>query len=81
MVKRVYSMRGALLLLDYEDEGTGPFRLLLLQCFLNPTYLRSADGGRLLTYLFGLHPEFIADIHDTVKAQLPHVSKEAPSVE
>ena len=31
MVKRVYAMRGALLLLDYEEEATGPFRALLLQ--------------------------------------------------
>lgn len=43
------------------------------QCFLKPTYLRAADGRRLLTYLFGLHPGLVADIHATVKAQLPHV--------
>lgn len=43
------------------------------QCFLKPTYLRSADGRRMLTYLFGLHPGLVADIHETVKAQLPHV--------
>lgn len=112
-MKRVYAMRGALLLLDYEEEATGPFRALLLQvsqprgvgwggvgckdgrqpagfvpalsthgsippsfppqCFLKPTYLRSADGRRMLTYLFGLHPALVADIHETVKAQLPHV--------
>lgn len=30
-MKRVYAMRGALLLLDYEEEATGPFRALLLQ--------------------------------------------------
>eukprot|EP00624_Nannochloropsis_granulata_P001542 evm.model.NODE_17594_length_8172_cov_15.400881.2 len=65
-------MRGALLLLDYEEEATGPFRQLLLQCFLKPTYLRSADGRRLLTYLFGLHPALVADIHETVKSQLPY---------
>ena len=73
MVKRVYSMRGALLLLDYDEEATSQFRLLLLQCFLKPTYLRSADGCRLLTYLFGRHPDLIADIHETVRAQLPYV--------
>ena len=75
LVKRVYAMRGALLLLDYEEEATGPFRQLLLQCFLKPTYLRSADGRRLLTYLFGLHPALITDIHETVKSQLPYAKK------
>ncbi|GAB5035027.1 heat repeat domain containing protein [Nannochloropsis oceanica] len=74
-VKRVYAMRGALLLLDYEEEATGPFRQLLLQCFLKPTYLRSADGRRLLTYLFGLHPALVADIHETVRSQLPYAKK------
>lgn len=34
LVKRVYAMRGALLLLDYEEEATGPFRALLLQVYI-----------------------------------------------
>lgn len=75
LVKRVYALRGALLLLDYEEEATGPFRELLLQCFLKPTYLKSADGRRLLTFLFGLHPSLVVDIHETVKSQLPYAKK------
>jgi condensin-2 complex subunit G2 len=74
-VKRVYALRGALLLLDYDDEATDAFKTLLLQCFLKTTYLRSADGRRLLTYLFGLHPDLIPDIHATVKNQLPRVRR------
>lgn len=76
MVKRVYALRGALLLLDYEGETSGAFKTLLLQCFLKTTYLRCADGRRLLTYLFGLHPDLILDIHATVKNQLPRVGEQ-----
>jgi hypothetical protein len=38
-------MRKALLLLDFEDEDTGPFKTMLLACLLQNVYLKSDVVG------------------------------------
>ena len=53
VVKRVHAMRSALLLLDFEDESSGSLQALLLRCFISTLYLRSAEGKRMLLFLFG----------------------------
>ena len=42
-VKRVWAMRDALLLLDFEDPDTGPFKTMLLACTLHQIYLKSEE--------------------------------------
>ena len=42
-MKRVWLMRNALLLLDFEDPETGPFKTMLLACTLNQIYLKSDE--------------------------------------
>lgn len=37
---------------------------------MSPVYLRSADGRRLLSYLFGLHPSLVLDFHAVMKEQM-----------
>ncbi|KAL1523555.1 hypothetical protein AB1Y20_018491 [Prymnesium parvum] len=69
-VKRLYACRGALKALDYADEYTAPLKKLLLHCAIKPQVLRSAEGRKLLVFLFGLHPPFILELHRAIKAQL-----------
>ena len=70
-VKRVYAVRTALLLLDFEDESADSLKDLLLRCMMSPLYLRCVEGGKFLSYLFGMHPTFIEDLHETIRNQIP----------
>lgn len=74
-MKRLYSMRAGLLLLDFTNESIDSMKELLLRCFVHPLFLKTADGRKFCVYLFGLHPTLISDIHDTIKQQLPFCSK------
>ena len=62
-VGRVWAIRGALLLLDFEDTSADSIKQLLLSALIEPLYLLSDDGKKLLSFLFGLHPSFVEDLH------------------
>jgi len=53
-VKRCWSIRGALLLLDFEDPSIESIRGLLLRCVIHPTFLKVPEGRRFLSSLFSL---------------------------
>ena len=74
-MRRLFAMRSALLLLDFTNESIASMRELLLRCFVHPLFLKTTDGRKFCVYLFGLHPTLIADIHETIKQQLPFCSK------
>lgn len=42
-VKRVWSMRQAFLLLDFEDPSVEPFKAMLLSATLQPLYLNMEE--------------------------------------
>ncbi|CAM9742427.1 unnamed protein product, partial [Pylaiella littoralis] len=74
-VKRMFGLRAALLLLDFEDESGDSLRGLLLRTFISPVYLKCSEGRRLLASFFGLHPTLVAEIHAVIKAQMPGAKK------
>ncbi|CAB1097831.1 unnamed protein product [Ectocarpus sp. CCAP 1310/34] len=74
-VKRMHAVKGALLLLDFEDESSDSLRALLLRTFMSPVYLKSSEGKRLLASFFGLHPSLVSEIHAVMKAQMPGAKK------
>eukprot|EP01047_Picozoa_sp_COSAG01_P026012 COSAG01_NODE_1661_length_9583_cov_37.367356_6_plen_1155_part_00 len=74
-LKRLYTMRASLLLLEFQDPSIDSLKDLLLRCFAHPLFLKTADGRKFCVYCFGLHPSFIAEIHATIKQQLPYASK------
>ncbi|CAM9644328.1 unnamed protein product [Chrysoparadoxa australica] len=75
-VKRMYAMRNALLLLDFDDrKSSEDMRELLLRALINPAFLRCAEGQRFLTFIFGLTPSLIEEIHSVIKPQLPKAKK------
>lgn len=51
-VKRCWSIRGALLLLDFDDPSIESIRGLLLRCVVHPGFLKVAEGRRFLSFLF-----------------------------
>ena len=51
-VKRCWSIRGALLLLDFDDSSIESIRGLLLRCVVHPSFLKVAEGRRFLSFLF-----------------------------
>jgi hypothetical protein len=70
-VKRVFAVRDALSLLDFEDETAETLNELLLRCLIDPLFLRVAEGKRFLAFIFHLHPRFVDDIHMAIKNQIP----------
>lgn len=69
-VKRLYSIRAAILLLDFEDSSIETIRTLLLRCFLHQTFLKSAEGRRFLSFTFTININLHAYILAIVKPQL-----------
>eukprot|EP00981_Chlorochromonas_danica_P008526 scaffold2208_cov170-Ochromonas_danica.AAC.10 len=47
-VKRLFAMRTGFDLVDFSSAGTSFQRDLLLRCFVQPIYIKSADGRKLL---------------------------------
>lgn len=70
-VKRVWAVREAFALFDYEDADTGPFKATVLQCFAAPAVLRTAENRRLLAYLLAKVPELVPDVHAVVRSAMP----------
>ena len=53
--KRLYNVRGALLLFDFDDESIESIRSLILRCFIHPTFLKVTEGRRFLSFVFTIH--------------------------
>jgi condensin-2 complex subunit G2 len=51
-VKRVFHLRGALLLLDFDDPSIESIKGLVLRCLIHPAFMRSSEGRRFLSFLF-----------------------------
>jgi hypothetical protein len=73
-VKRIFGVRGALMLMDLDDPSSETLKGLLLRCVMHGRFLYNATGRNFLVFLFGLAPDFIEDIHATVKNQVPHAT-------
>ena len=61
-VKRLYAIKDAFALLDYEDESIQTIQGLLLRCFTDPSFLKIPEGRRFLSFTFTLH----ADLHNLI---------------
>jgi hypothetical protein len=71
-VKRVWNMREALNLLEYEEESL--LQELLLRCIISPLYLNSVDGKKFLYFIFNMNPVLIELVHSTIVAQVRNFS-------
>lgn len=74
-VKRVWAVRQAFLLLDFEDPSADIMKAMLLSCSVHPLYLRCDQGRKLVSFMFGLHPAFVGDLHQSIKKVIPYCSR------
>ncbi|GMF20585.1 unnamed protein product [Phytophthora fragariaefolia] len=71
-IRRLFAIKDALLLLDFDDDSSGLLRDILLRCFIQPAFFRSPDAVPFLSFLFTLHVPFVEDINETIRNQIPN---------
>ncbi|KAI3870634.1 hypothetical protein MKW92_025041 [Papaver armeniacum] len=70
-VRRIYSIREAFTLFDFEDESIEDLKLLLIRCIITPVYLKTDEGRRFLAFLFGLSGQLLKEALAIIKSQIP----------
>ena len=71
-IKRLFVIRQALDVLDFEDETSADIKSLLLRTVSSPLYIKNVEGRRLISYLFGHIP---VDLHQAMRVQIPDAKK------
>jgi hypothetical protein len=79
-VKRVWALRSALELFDYEDESSQFIKELFLRCFSAPLYYKNAESRRLLAHILTTIPSLVKDITGVLRSQLPGTQKSAEQI-
>lgn len=74
-VHRVCVLREAFSLFDFEDESIEDLKLLLMRCVIAPLYLKTEDGRRFLTFMFGLSDQLVKEVLAMIKSQIPFGKK------
>lgn len=74
-VKRLYSIREAIDLLDFQDESIESLKMHLLRVVSNPLFLQNVDGRKFIIHLFQVDPTLVVDLHRAVRAQIPGAKK------
>jgi len=70
-LKRVWDIKSAFHLLDFEDESSDGFKSLMQRCLLHPLYLGTDMGKKILVFMFTLHPCVVEFFHITMKNAIP----------
>ncbi|CAM6022437.1 unnamed protein product [Sphagnum balticum] len=70
-VKRVYGLREALTLFDFQDESIEDLKRLLIKVVITPSYLRVTEGCRFIAFLFSLSEQLVKELIVIVKSQIP----------
>ncbi|KAJ4965106.1 hypothetical protein NE237_016955 [Protea cynaroides] len=70
-VRRVYALREAFSLLDFEDESIEDLKLLLLRCIITPLYLKTEEGRRFAAFSFGLSGQLVKEALAVIRSQIP----------
>ncbi|KAG3118690.1 hypothetical protein PI124_g2793 [Phytophthora idaei] len=71
-IRRLFAIKDALPLLDFDDDSSDLLRDILLRCYIQPTFFRSPDAVPFLSFLFTLHVPFVEDINETIRNQIPN---------
>ena len=72
---RLFTMRKALGLFDFEDESIAYLRSLLLRTVSSPLFIKNGEGRRLISYIFTLDKSLVSDLHSVIKVQIPGANK------
>ncbi|XP_010240826.1 PREDICTED: uncharacterized protein LOC104585590 [Nelumbo nucifera] len=68
---RVYALREAFSLFDFEDESIEDLKLLLVRCIITPLYLKTEEGRRFVAFLFGLSNQLVKEALAIIRSQIP----------
>jgi hypothetical protein len=64
-------MRTALQLFDFDDPSIADVKMLLLRAAFAPSFLRCAEGRRMVAHMFTLQPAFVVELTAIIKNQIP----------
>ncbi|KAF8406207.1 hypothetical protein HHK36_008292 [Tetracentron sinense] len=70
-VRRVYALREAFSLFDFDDESIEDLKLLLVRCIITPLYLKIEEGRRFIAFLFGLSRQLVKEALAIIRSQIP----------
>lgn len=70
-IKRLWNMRDALGLLNFQDETIAQLRSFLLKTVSSPLYIKNVEGRKMISFLFQLDAGLAKDLHQSIKAQIP----------
>ncbi|KAL7231670.1 hypothetical protein ACSBR2_009829 [Camellia fascicularis] len=70
-VHRVYVLREAFTLFDFEDESIEDLKLLLVRCLIAPLYLKTEDGRKFIAFMFGLSGQLLKEALAMIRSQIP----------
>ena len=70
-IKRLWAVRKAFYLLDFDDESIDSLKELLLRCFISPLHLKTREGRRFLSFVLQLNVGLTKDVHHTIRNQFP----------
>jgi condensin-2 complex subunit G2 len=74
-VKRLFHIREALAVLDFDNESITYLQSLLLRTVSSPLYLRVNEGKRFIAGLFHLHNALVSDLRQAIRVQIPDAKK------
>ncbi|CAI5713609.1 unnamed protein product [Peronospora destructor] len=71
-IRRLFAVKDALPLLDFDDDSSELLRDILLRCLIQSAFFKSPDAVPFLSFLFTLHVPFVEDINETIRNQIPN---------
>ncbi|CAI9111280.1 OLC1v1011465C1 [Oldenlandia corymbosa var. corymbosa] len=74
-VHRVYGLREAFLLFDFEDESIEDLKNLLIRCVISPLYFKTEEGRKFVAFMFGLSGQLVKEALALIKSQIPFGKK------
>lgn len=74
-VKRLFAIRDALQVIDFDDESSHDLRRLLLSLSSSPMCLKQTEGVKLLAYMLECDSVLRRDLHLAIRAQIPQQRK------
>ncbi|KAG0447264.1 hypothetical protein HPP92_028383 [Vanilla planifolia] len=74
-VHRVYTLREAFTLFDYEDDSIEDLRLLIVRCVISPVYLKTKEGRGFIAFILGLNRQLLKEALVLIRSQIPFGKK------
>ncbi|KAL3526878.1 hypothetical protein ACH5RR_011534 [Cinchona calisaya] len=74
-VHRVYSLREAFVLFDFEDESIEDLKDLLIRCLISPVFFKTEEGRKFVAFVLKLSGQLVKEALAMIKSQIPFGKK------